>query len=85
MTFLASLQVMKHESTNTTLKQGRKMHNDCQFSKTKKVPFVQIKCKNNVDNYLNIRGTVHHEFVSAGQTVKQVYYLKVLERLREEV
>jgi len=33
----------------------------------------------------DIRGIVHYEFVPTGQTVKQVYYLEVLERLREKV
>jgi len=33
----------------------------------------------------DIRGTVPYEFVPTGQTVNQVYYLEVLERLREKV
>ena len=36
------------------------------------------------DNKLDIRG-IHYEFVTAGQTVNQVYYLEVLKRLREKV
>ena len=32
-----------------------------------------------------IRGIVHYEFVPTGQTVNQVYYLEVLERLRKKV
>ena len=32
-----------------------------------------------------IRGIVHCEFVATGQTVNRVYYLEVLERLREKV
>ena len=32
-----------------------------------------------------IRGIVHYEFVPTGQTVNQVYYLEVLNRLREKV
>jgi len=35
--------------------------------------------------FFDIRGTVHNEFVSNGQTVNQVYYLEVLERLREKL
>jgi len=35
--------------------------------------------------FFDIRGTVHYEFVPTGQTVSQVYYLEVLERLREKV
>jgi len=35
--------------------------------------------------FFNIRGIVHYEFVPTGQTVNQVYYLEVLERLREKV
>jgi hypothetical protein len=34
---------------------------------------------------LDIRGTVHYEFVPTGQTVNQVYYLEVLKGLREKV
>jgi len=35
--------------------------------------------------FFDIRGTVHYEFVPTGQTVSQVYYLEVLERLHEKV
>jgi len=35
-------------------------------------------------NVFDIRGIVHYEFVPIGQTVNQVYYLEVLERLHEE-
>ena len=35
--------------------------------------------------FFDIRGTVHYEFVPTGQTVNHVYYLEVLERLREKV
>jgi len=35
--------------------------------------------------FFDIRGIVHYEFVPAGQTVNQVYYLEVLERLHEKV
>ena len=59
---------------------------DCQFPTTKKVPSVQIKSQNNVaDFFFYISGIVHYEFVTTGQTVNQVYYLEVLERLREKV
>ena len=51
-----------------------------------KIPSVQIKSQNNVaDFFFYIRGLVHYEFVPTGQTVNQVYYLEVLERLREKV
>jgi len=36
-------------------------------------------------NSFVIRGIVHYEFVPTGQTVNQVYYLEVLERLHEKV
>jgi len=39
----------------------------------------------NVADFFDIRGTVHYEFVPSGQTVNQVYYSEVLERLREKV
>jgi len=35
--------------------------------------------------FFDIRGIVHYEFVPTGQTVNQVYYLEVLERVREKV
>ena len=35
--------------------------------------------------FFDIRGIVHYEFVPTGQSVNQVYYLEVLERLREKV
>jgi len=36
-------------------------------------------------NFFDIRGIVHYEFVPNGQVVNQVYYLEVLEKLREKV
>jgi len=33
--------------------------------------------------FFDIRGIVHYEFVPTGQTVNQVYYLEVLERLQK--
>jgi len=35
--------------------------------------------------FSGIRGIVHYKFVPTGQTVNQVYYLEVLERLHEKV
>jgi len=35
--------------------------------------------------FFDIRRIVHYEFVPTGQTVNQVYYLEVLERLHEKV
>jgi len=35
--------------------------------------------------FFDIRGIVHYEFVPTGQRVNQVYYLEVLERLREKL
>jgi len=35
--------------------------------------------------FFDIKGIVHCEFVPTGQTVNQVYYLEVLERLYEKV
>ena len=61
---------------------------DCQFPTTQeKNPSFQIKSQNNVADFFffYIRGIVHYEFVPTGQTVNQVYYLEVLERLLEKV
>jgi len=35
--------------------------------------------------FFDIRGIVRYEFIPTGQTVNQVYYLEVLEGLREKV
>jgi len=34
--------------------------------------------------FFDIIGIVHYELVPTGQTINQVYYLEVLERLREK-
>jgi len=43
------------------------------------------RVKINVAEFFDIRGIVHYECAPTGQTVNQVYYLEVLERLREKV
>ena len=58
---------------------------DCQFPTTKKIPLVQIKSQNNVTDFFYIRGIVHYEFVSTGQTIKQIYSFEVLEKLRKKL
>ena len=58
---------------------------DRQFLTTKKFPAVQIKSQKMLLTFFDIRGIVHYEFVQTGQTVNQVYYLEVEERLREKV
>jgi len=82
MTFWAvSSQVMKHGSTNTTLKRTAKAHN----GRPKKFRPSKSRVKTMLLTFFDIRGIVRYEFVPTGQTVNQVYYLKVLERLREKV
>ena len=87
MTFWAvSTQVMKHGFTNKTLKRSGKVQNGrLPILHDQKVPSVQTKSQNNVADFFYIRGIVHYEFVPTGQTVNQVYYLEVPERLREKV
>jgi len=34
--------------------------------------------------FFDIREIVHYEFIPTGQTVNQIYYLEVLERLHEK-
>jgi len=52
---------------------------------TKKFPWSKSRVKTMLLTFFDIRRIVHYEFVPTGQTVNQVYYLKVLGRLREEV
>ena len=87
MTFWAvSSKVMKHGSTNTTLKWSGKMHNGrLPIPHDQKVPSVQINSQNNVADFFSYWGIVHYEFVPTGQTVNQVYYLEILERLCDKV
>jgi len=81
-----SSQVMKHGSTNTTLKRSGEVHNGTlPIPHDQKFPSVEIKSQNNVADFFDIRGIIKFEFVPTGQTVNQVYYLEVLERLRENV
>jgi len=78
---------MKHGSTNTTLKRSDKVHNG-----RLPIPHDQ-KCSVSPNQeskkfcwlFLILEGFVHYEFVPTGQTVNQVYYLEVLEGLRENV
>jgi len=78
-----SSQVMKHGSTNTTLKGGGKVHNGrLPIPEDQKFPSVQIKSQNNVADFFYIRGIVHYKFVPIGQTVNKVYDLEVRKRLR---
>jgi hypothetical protein len=49
---------------------------------TKQILSAQIKGQNNVAIFF-IRGIVHYEFVPIGQTVNQIFYLEVPERLHE--
>jgi len=56
---------------------------DCQFPMTKKFHWSKSRVKTMLLTFFDIRGIVHYEFVPTGQTVNQVYYLEVLERLHE--
>ncbi|KAF6302991.1 hypothetical protein mRhiFer1_008728 [Rhinolophus ferrumequinum] len=77
--------VMKHGCTNTTLKQSVKVHNGSQPILHDKM-FHQSKLRVKMMLiFFDIRGVIHYEFVTTGQTVKQVHYLEVLKRLREKV
>jgi len=81
MTFFAVfLQVMKHGSTSTTLKRSGKEYNGIQKFRQSK-----SRVKTMLLTFFDIRGIVHYEFVPTGQTVNQVYYLEVLERLRKKL
>jgi hypothetical protein len=49
-----------------------------------KIPTVKIKSQN-VFLTFYVRGYVHYGFVPNGQIIDQVYYLEVLEKMRENV
>jgi len=51
----------------------------------KKFRWSKSRVKKMLLTFFDIRGIVHYEFVPTGQTVNQVYYLAVLERLHEKV
>jgi len=51
----------------------------------KKFRWSKSRVKTMLLPFFDIRGIVHYEFVPTEQTVNQVYYLEVLERLREKV
>jgi len=51
----------------------------------KKFRWSKSRVKTKLLTFFDIRGIVHYEFVPNGQTVNQVYYLEVLERLREKL
>jgi len=69
----------------TLKRSGKFTMEDCQFPTTKKILSGQIESQNNVADFRDVRGIVHCEFVPTGQTVNQVYYLEVLERLHDKV
>ena len=52
---------------------------------TKKFRQSKSRVKTMLLTFFDITGIVHYEFVPNGQTVNQVYYLEVLERLHEKV
>jgi len=54
-------------------------------SRPKKFHRSKSRVKAMLLTFFYVRGIVHYEFVPTGQTVNQVYYLEILERLREKV
>jgi outer membrane protein assembly factor BamD (BamD/ComL family) len=67
-----------------------KSKGDSKFAKTfwrGKMIFwaVSLQMKKHVSRNQDISAIVYYEFVPTGQTVNQVYYLKVLSRLHEKV
>jgi len=87
ITFWAmSSQVMKHGSTNTTQRGSGKFRNGrLPIPHEEKFRCSKPKVKRMLLTFFVIRGIVHYKFVPTGQTVNQVYYLEVLERLHEKV
>ena len=82
-----SSQVIKHGSTNTTLKWSGKVYNGRLPIPHDQQNSVGLNQESKLCCWLffDIRGIVHYEIVPSGQTVNQVYYLEVLERLHDKV
>ncbi|UYV64539.1 hypothetical protein LAZ67_3001141 [Cordylochernes scorpioides] len=51
----------------------------------KKARMIKSKLKCLLITFFDVKGLVHFEFVSEGQTINQHYYIDVLKRLREAV
>uniref|UniRef100_A0A8C4X9K6 Protein GVQW3-like n=1 Tax=Erpetoichthys calabaricus TaxID=27687 RepID=A0A8C4X9K6_ERPCA len=51
----------------------------------KKSRYVRSKTKVMLISFFNIDGLVHHEFVQSGQSVIGVFYVQVLQRLRDAI
>jgi len=51
----------------------------------KKFRRSKLRVKTNLLTFFDIRGIVQYKFIPTGQRVNQVYYLEVMERLREKV
>jgi hypothetical protein len=54
-------------------------------SPTEKCAVGKVERESHVDFFFYIKGVLHHEFLSQGQTVNRCYYLEVLKCLREYV
>lgn len=67
-----------------TKRQSREWHTD-KSPRPKKVKMSKSKIKSMLICFFDSRGIVYKEFVPPGQTVNQVFYKKVLERLRKRV
>jgi len=79
--------VMKHGSTNMTLKRSGKVRNGrlpIPHDQKKKIRRSKSRVKTMLLTFFVIRGIVHYEIVPNGQTVNQFYYFELLERLREK-
>jgi hypothetical protein len=44
-----------------------------------------VESENSIDSYFNYHSIVPHEFIPAGQTVNQAYYLEVLRHAKDVV
>jgi len=67
-----------------TMRQSAQWKTD-NSSRPRKFRQSKSRVKTMLLNFFDIRGIFHYEFVPTGQTVNHVYYLEVLERLREKV
>jgi hypothetical protein len=86
--FCANLRVWWRPWKWLDKRSGKKawtVHGKSKLTKTEKARQVKSKVEERDHKFFDIKGTVHKEFVLAGQTVNSAYYCDVLLWLHENV